>query len=30
LCPESEQWLGWFQITMRRTLMGQMTKRLAA
>ena len=30
LCPESEHWLDWFHITMRLTVMGQMTKGLAA
>jgi hypothetical protein len=29
LCPESEHWLDWFHITMRLTVMGQMTKGLA-
>src|SRR5262249_13733737 len=28
--PESEHWLDWFHITMRLTVMGQMTKGLAA
>jgi hypothetical protein len=30
LCPQSEHWLDWFHITMRLTVMGQMTKGLAA
>src|SRR4051794_12643690 len=30
LVPESEHWLDWFHITMRITVMGQMTKGLAA
>jgi hypothetical protein len=30
LSPESEHWLDWFHITMRLTVMGQMTKGLAA
>ena len=30
LAPESEHWLDWFHVTMRLTLMGQMTKGLAA
>jgi hypothetical protein len=30
LVPESEHWLNWFHITMRLTVMGQMTKGLAA
>jgi hypothetical protein len=30
LVPESEHWLDWFHITMRLTVMGQMTKGLAA
>jgi hypothetical protein len=30
LCPESEHWLDWFHITMRLTVMGQMTKGLTA
>ncbi len=30
LCPESEHWLDWFHITMRLTVMSQMTKGLAA
>jgi hypothetical protein len=29
LVPESEHWLDWFHITMRLTVMGQMTKGLA-
>jgi hypothetical protein len=29
LSPESEHWLDWFHITMRLTVMGQMTKGLA-
>ena len=29
LCPESEHWLDWFHITMRLTVLGQMTKGLA-
>jgi hypothetical protein len=30
LSPESEHWLDWFHITMRLTVMGQMTKGLVA
>jgi hypothetical protein len=30
LSPESEHWLDWFHITMRITVMGQMTRGLAA
>ena len=30
LSPESEHWLDWFHITMRLTVMGQMTRGLAA
>ena len=30
LVPESEHWLDWFHITMRLTVLGQMTKGLAA
>lgn len=30
ICPESEHWLDWFHVTMRLTVMGQMTKGLAA
>jgi hypothetical protein len=30
LCPESEHWLDWFHITMRLTVMGQITKGLTA
>src|SRR5512135_2193955 len=29
LVPKSEHWLDWFHITMRLTVMGQMTKGLA-
>jgi hypothetical protein len=29
LCPESEHWPDWFHITMRLTVMGQMTRGLA-
>jgi hypothetical protein len=29
LCPESEHWLDWFHVTMRLTVMGQLTKGLA-
>src|SRR3954451_8301299 len=30
LSPESEHWLDWFNITMRLTVLGQMTRGLAA
>jgi hypothetical protein len=30
LVPESEHWLDWFHVTMRLTVLGQMTKGLAA
>jgi hypothetical protein len=30
LNPESEHWLDWFHITMRITVMGQMTRRIAS